>query len=63
MRLTIGNHAEESTARVVILLVFPQMRGELIDALGQYCNLHLWGASILVVDGCFLDDLGLLSDA
>jgi len=57
MRLAIGHHAEKSAARMVILAVLPQMRGQFIDAPGQYGHLHLRRAGILVVDARFLDDL------
>ena len=60
MRLAIGHHAQKAAARVVILAVLPQMRGQFIDALGQYGHLHLRRASVLVVDAGFLDDLCLL---
>jgi hypothetical protein len=63
MRLAISDHAQETASRVIVLLVFPQMRSQFIDALGQDSHLYLRRTSIFVVNTRFLDDFGLLSRA
>jgi hypothetical protein len=45
---------------MVVLAVLPQVRGQFIDAPGQYGYLHLRRTRILVVDAGFLDDFALL---
>ena len=59
--LTVCDHAEEATARMVVLLVLLEMIGQFDDPLGQKSDLDLRRAGILVVNGCFLDDFDFLS--
>ncbi len=61
MSLTISDHTEEATARMVVLLVFLEVIGEFCDPLAQKSDLNLRRASILVMDSDILDNLGLLS--
>lgn len=61
MRLAISDHTEEATARMVVLLVFLEVIGEFCDPLAQKSDLDLCRASIFVMDGDILDNLGLLS--
>ena len=42
---------------MVVLGILLEMRGQLLDALRQYGNLHLRRASIRVMDGYLLNDL------
>ena len=59
--LAISDHAEESAAGMIVLLVFLEMIAQFDDPLGEKRDLDLRRAGVLGVDGRFLDDLGLLS--
>lgn len=59
--LAIGDHTEKSAAGVIVFLVFLEMIGQFFNSLGKQSDLNFGGAGILVMDGCFLDDFGLLS--
>ena len=51
------NHLQEAPARVVVLVVQPEVFGERVDALGQDCDLDLWRAGVRVVAAMLADDL------
>lgn len=59
MFLAIGHHAQESSARVVILSVLFQMFGKVLNPLGQYRNLHLGRARVFLMTGRIQDQLML----
>jgi len=46
---TVGNKPQKTAARVLILAIFIQMGGNLLDSAGQNGDLDLRGARILVV--------------
>ena len=52
---TLAYHLQEAAATVVILLVLTEMVREVVDALGQHCDLNLSGAGIAVVRPVFLN--------
>ena len=56
---TLGDHAEETAAGRVILLVFVEVLGEQIDLLGENRDLHLRGSRVLLVGAVLLDQLFL----
>ena len=45
-RTALTNHLQQTAARVVILLVYLQVLGQLLDAGGQDCNLNLRGTGV-----------------
>ena len=53
--LTDEHH--EATASVVVLLVNLQMLGEVADALGKNCHLHLGAAGVVLVFAILFDEL------
>lgn len=53
------DHFEQAAAGVVILGVNLQMRGELVDAIGQDRDLNLGRAGIGFMKAVFLDDFSL----
>ncbi len=61
MRLAIGNHAEEAAAGVIVLAMFAEMAGELVDPLRKESDLDLGRTAVLVMNGGDADNLGLLS--
>ncbi len=46
MGLPVGNHREEASSRVPVLIVFLQVLRELVDARGEYCDLDFWRTSV-----------------
>jgi hypothetical protein len=60
MSLAVCHHGQKASARVIVLRILLQMRGQLLNTLRKYGNLHLSRASILVVDLGLLDDLCFL---
>jgi hypothetical protein len=42
----LADQLEEASAGVVVVLVRAQMIGEPVDALGQQCDLYLWGTRV-----------------
>jgi len=61
MRLAVSDHAEEPAARVIVFLVLLEVIGELGDLFAQKGHLDFRRSGILVVDGGFFDDFGLLT--
>src|SRR5579884_2891768 len=52
----LPHHNEQAAPRVKVLLVRAEMVGEVADALGQNCDLHLGRARIVGFRGVFLDE-------
>lgn len=52
----VGNHFQESAARVMVFLVVLQMRCKLVDLLAQDRNLHFRRTSVSVVALVLSDD-------
>ena len=61
MVLTVSNHAEETAAGVIVLLVLLQMVGKLVDLLGEKSDLNLRRTGVGSMNSRFLDDFRLLS--
>src|SRR5690625_133547 len=55
----LADHLEQTTARVIVLLVILEVLGQIIDALGQDRNLHFGRAGIALLGRIFLDQLFL----
>ena len=58
--LTTVNHLDQATAGVVILGVLLEVAVQLVDASGQQCNLHFWGAGVVLATGVIRDDGGFV---
>ncbi|MDQ5955351.1 MAG: hypothetical protein QG621_354 [Patescibacteria group bacterium] len=56
MGTTVSNHLQKAAAAVLVLGVFLQMRGQIINTLAEDSNLHLRRAGISAVHGHFLYD-------
>src|SRR5699024_9067062 len=56
----LADHHQKATTGVVVVLVHPQMLGELVDAGGEDGNLHLGRAGVALVGGVGGDDSGLV---
>ena len=54
------NHHQQTTTRVVVMLVHAQVISQLVDASGQDSDLDLGGAGIAFVSCVLQDNLGLL---
>ena len=54
---TSGDHSLQAASGVDVLAVHPQVVGELLDILGEYRDLDLGGAGVLVVDTVFSNDV------
>jgi hypothetical protein len=57
---TLTNEEKKATTRVVVVLVLLEVLGEVLDALGEQCNLNFRGSGVagvgcVLVDDCFLD--------
>lgn len=61
MTLTVRNHTEQTAARMHVLLIFLEVRGQFVDAFRQKADLNLRRTGVLVINGHFLDDFALLS--
>ena len=59
-RTALTNHLQQTAARVVILLVYLQVLGQLLDAGGQDCNLNLRGTGVGSVGTVCLDNGSLV---
>ena len=57
MPTSLSHQLEQSTLRVVVMLVLPHVYGELVDALRQDRNLHFRRASITRGAGVLFDDV------
>ena len=53
---TTTYHLEQTTTRVVVLLVELEVLVQVVDALGEQCNLDFGGTGVTLVTGIFLDD-------
>lgn len=53
---TVCHHLDETTTRVVILLMLLQMSCEKVDLFGQHRHLYLLGSRVLGVHLVFFDD-------
>ena len=51
---------QQATTGVVVVLVGLQVLGQVVDALGQQCDLSLRGAGVGLVDAVLLEDFSLL---
>lgn len=56
MSAAFGHEAQKATTRTLILLIFLQMLGELVDSLSQKADLNVGGTRVLVVEPGFLDN-------
>src|SRR5690606_34162520 len=56
----LRNHGEQATSGVVILLVVLEVLGQVLDAFGKQCNLHLRRTGIALYSGKLGQD-GLLA--
>ena len=61
MGLAVSNHAEQTTAGVVVLFVFFEMERQLVDALGQNGDLDLRRASVLGMNTSIFDYFDFLA--
>jgi hypothetical protein len=52
-----ADELQQPAARVVVLRVRAQMLGQLVDALGEQCDLHLGRAGVLAGPAVLADDL------
>ena len=57
MSLTARYHGQKAAAGVVVLSILLKMRGQLLNTLCKYGNLHFRRAGVLVVDSNLLDEL------
>ncbi len=60
MRLTIRDHRKQTASGVIVLLVFLEMVGKLLNFFGQNRNLNFGRTRVFIVDGHFLDYLAFL---
>lgn len=60
MGLSIRNHAEKSPSRMIVILVFLEMRCKFLDSLGKEGDLDFGGACILVMYTGIADNFRLL---
>jgi hypothetical protein len=56
----LSYHLQQPAATVMIVLVAPKMIGQLIDSLGQNCDLNFRRTSVLFMDPELADDYALL---
>jgi hypothetical protein len=52
----LTHEQEQTTTRVVVVLVLLQVLGEVLDALRQHCDLHLGGSGVTGVRRVLFDD-------
>ena len=55
MGAAVGDHLQQAAARMLVFKVFLKVGRQLVDTLRQKSDLHLWRASIGVVDRCDLN--------
>jgi hypothetical protein len=55
---TLADHQEQTTTAVVIVLVIAKMLGQVVDPLGEQCNLDLGRARVAAVGAELFNDLG-----
>ena len=53
---SVTNHLQEATATVVVLVISLHVLGQVVDAVGQKCDLNLGRTGITFVDGVLFDD-------
>ena len=53
---SVTDHLEQTSAAVVVLVVGLQVLGQVVDTVGQKCDLHLRRAGVTLVDGIGFDD-------
>jgi hypothetical protein len=53
---TLTNEKQQTTTAVVVVLVLLEVLGEVLDAVRQNCDLHLWGTSVTWVSCVLVDD-------
>ena len=54
---SLANHLQQAAAAVVILLVGLQVLGEVVDSLGENCDLYFSGTCVGVVQSVLFDYL------
>ena len=55
MGLSVSNHRKEASARVLVFVIFLQMRCKSLDFFGEKRDLYFRRASVFVVNRHFLD--------
>lgn len=61
MRLAVSDHCQKASARMIVLGMSLQMLREILNAFGQYGNLHFWRTRVFLMDA-MLDYKLLLLD-